>query len=280
MDAASYAAVAGLPANNRRAYSAALDRGALSQLRALIPLWAAAKGDATSFSDRYFGNQLSEANAGALRTAANAIMGAQTKQEETAASNLLSSAVSSIGIERLSSVLTTAEKIVAASPQSNPSAQPYQVAENLQPKNAPGTTMTDASLSSPASSQGGSTEASTKPVPLKGYATFYNLPGSNTASGKPFDPNSMSAAMTGDRAPLGSTVTVQLQGDPNSSVIVKVNDTGPFARDAHGKALQPLKPDPNIVIDLTPQAFDKLTNNNRALGKVPVIVTINKPDSK
>ena len=40
------------------------------------------------------------------------------------------------------------------------------------------------------------------------------------------------------------------------------------------------KPDPNIVIDLTPQAFDKLTNNNRALGKVPVIVTINKPDSK
>jgi hypothetical protein len=39
-------------------------------------------------------------------------------------------------------------------------------------------------------------------------------------------------------------------------------------------ARPPLRPDPNVVIDLTPHAFDVLTNNKRSLGKVPVIVTV------
>jgi hypothetical protein len=122
----------------------------------------------------------------------------------------------------------------------------------------------------------------TSPIPgsyqvaaeLSGTATYYNLPGSTTASGQPFDPNSMNAAMTRDRAPLGTNVQVRLQTNPGSSINVQVNDTGPFARDANGQPLHPLRPDPNIIIDLTPHAFDQLTNNNRALGRVPVIVTV------
>ncbi len=109
---------------------------------------------------------------------------------------------------------------------------------------------------------------------LSGYATYYNLPGSTTASGQPFDPNSMSAAMTRDRAPPGTNVQVRLQSDPSTAVTVQVNDTGPFARDADGRPLRPLRPDPNIIIDLTPRAFDQLTNNNRQLGRVPVIVSV------
>jgi rare lipoprotein A (peptidoglycan hydrolase) len=109
---------------------------------------------------------------------------------------------------------------------------------------------------------------------LTGYATYYNLPGNTTASGQPFNPNGMNAAMTGNRAPIGANVQVQLQSDPSSSIQVQINDTGPFARNASGAPLQPLQPDPNSIIDLTPHAFDVLTNNNRALGRVPVVVTV------
>jgi hypothetical protein len=52
----------------------------------------------------------------------------------------------------------------------------------------------------------------------------------------------------------------------------------PVPRGADGKPDQPLHPDPNIVIDLTPHGFDVLTINQEYLGKVPVIVTV--PDRK
>jgi hypothetical protein len=88
----------------------------------------------------------------------------------------------------------------------------------------------------------------------------------------------MNAAMTSNRAPLGTNVQLQLQKDPSSSITVLTDDTGPFARGADGKPDHPLHLDPNIVIDLTPHAFDMLTGNERYLGKVPVIVTV--PDHK
>jgi hypothetical protein len=113
---------------------------------------------------------------------------------------------------------------------------------------------------------------------LRGYAIYYNLPGSPTASGEPFNPDAMNAAMTSNRAPLGTNVQVQLQKDPSSSITVRTNDTGPFAGGADGKPDHPLHPDPNIVIDLTPHAVAMLTGNKRYLGKVPVIVTV--PDHK
>lgn len=42
---------------------------------------------------------------------------------------------------------------------------------------------------------------------LRGLASYYNLPGNQTASGVKFDPNAMTAAMTA--VPLGTPVTVE-----------------------------------------------------------------------
>jgi hypothetical protein len=109
---------------------------------------------------------------------------------------------------------------------------------------------------------------------LTGFATFYNQPGNRTASGRTFDPNGLTAAMTSDRAKIGDKVRVQLQSDPSRSVDVIINDTGPFERRPDGMVIRPLRPDPKIVIDLTPHAFDVLTGDKRALGKVQVIVTV------
>ncbi len=86
----------------------------------------------------------------------------------------------------------------------------------------------------------------------------------------------MNAAMYQRGVDLGDRVNVQLQSNPSQSIDVLVNDTGPFARGSDGRALMPLRADPNIVIDLTPTAFKTLTGN-LAVGKVPVIVTPNSP---
>ena len=91
----------------------------------------------------------------------------------------------------------------------------------------------------------------------------------------------MAAAMTPDRAKNGQTVTVTYTTtDKNgnsvtTTVRVVVNDTGPFARGSNGKALQPLRPDPKIVIDLTPTAMKALTGSSN--NRVPVTVTVPQP---
>ena len=108
------------------------------------------------------------------------------------------------------------------------------------------------------------------PPVLRGYATYYNLVGNKTASGQPFNPDSNNAAMfRPGQIRLGDVVTVLRQGTPNS-VTVTVNDRGPSLRGPDGKAVVPVQPDPNNVIDLTPRAFEAL--GPRKLGKIPVVV--------
>ncbi|MTJ80165.1 MAG: hypothetical protein F8N37_03960 [Telmatospirillum sp.] len=108
---------------------------------------------------------------------------------------------------------------------------------------------------------------------LNGFATFYSLPGAITAYGERFDPGQMTAAMTADRAKRNTLVTVKLVNSPDKQVIVRVNDTGPFARGADGRPLKPLQPDPDIIIDLTPAAFRALTGGLDD-GKVRVTVAV------
>ena len=113
---------------------------------------------------------------------------------------------------------------------------------------------------------------------LSGDATEYNLPGAKLAYGGKFDGSKMAAAMTPDRAKNGQTVVVSYTStDANghqvtTTIRVVVNDTGPFARGANGRALSPLRPDPNIVIDLTPTAMRALTGNSH--NRVAVTVTV------
>jgi hypothetical protein len=118
-------------------------------------------------------------------------------------------------------------------------------------------------------------EAST-PRTLSGNATFYSLPGQRTATGRLFDPDSMVAAMRSDKVRPGTKVRVQLRDDPSRYVDVTIDDTGPFERGPDGRAVRPLPPDPSIVIDLTPRAFQALTGD-MSLGRVHVIVTIPAP---
>ena len=108
-----------------------------------------------------------------------------------------------------------------------------------------------------------------------GQATYYNLPGSSTASGVPFDPNALAGAMTAEKVPIGSNVTVNYTS-PNgttSSCRVDINDRGPFARNPDGAPIHPLQPDPKDIIDLTPRAFKQLTGST-TLGRVNVTVTV------
>ena len=62
------------------------------------------------FEQLYFGGELSDENAEALRVAAKAILGTQTKEDAVAATNLLSDAISNIGVDRMGRLLATAEK--------------------------------------------------------------------------------------------------------------------------------------------------------------------------
>ena len=82
----------------------------------------------------------------------------------------------------------------------------------------------------------------------------------------------MNAAMYQPKFPLGSVVDVTLKNEPSTSITVTINDTGPFARGSNGKAVYPLRPDPNKLIDLTPAAFQRLIGD-MARGIAPVNVT-------
>lgn len=82
----------------------------------------------------------------------------------------------------------------------------------------------------------------------------------------------MTAAMTAEKARLNTMVTVCCKST-NMCIKVRVNDRGPFMREPNGKAVRPLRPDQNIVIDLTPAAFKQLAGNT-GVGKVMVTVEV------
>lgn len=96
-----------------------------------------------------------------------------------------------------------------------------------------------------------------------GQATYYKLVGYKTASGTKLDGAALAAAVTGEKAKLGTTVTVTYTRPDGRkvSICVTVNDRGPFARDAKGRPLKPLQPDANDIIDLTPAAFRQLAGD-------------------
>lgn len=108
---------------------------------------------------------------------------------------------------------------------------------------------------------------------ITGVATYYELPGNTTAGGAIFDAKALAAAMP-DRALLGRRVLVQLLDNPNKSIWVTINDTGPWAIDPSGHAIRPVRPHPTHIIDLTPRAFMELTGGTLSRGVARVIVSI------
>ena len=110
---------------------------------------------------------------------------------------------------------------------------------------------------------------------LRGKASFCDPPpGTPTALPGGFNRDVYDAAMFGRPGfRLGDVVRVQLQDDPTRFVVVRVNDTGPFALDAREKLVRPLRPNPDRVIDLTPAAMEALVGPNYVdIGLVHVTV--------
>ena len=83
--------------------------------------------------------------------------------------------------------------------------------------------------------------------------------------------------MTPEKAKIGTSVTVQRKDDTSKSIQVIVNDRGPYQVDSSGRAVRPLQPHPDRVIDLTRSSFEKLTGGDTDIGKIPVIVTVPTP---
>lgn len=91
----------------------------------------------------------------------------------------------------------------------------------------------------------------------QGKASWYGpgFQGNKTASGEIFDTNQYTAAHP--TLPFGTKLKVTNSAN-GKSVIVTINDRGPFAVDNNGKAIRPLRPHPSRVIDLSKASMDKL----------------------
>ncbi len=102
-------------------------------------------------------------------------------------------------------------------------------------------------------------EGTTKPSPdhaMKGLASFYGTGvGTHTATGEVFNPNDMTAAHR--TLPFGTRVRVT-RVDNGDSVIVRINDRGPFK--------------PGRVIDLSQKAAENLRMTDRGLADVKLEV--------
>lgn len=89
--------------------------------------------------------------------------------------------------------------------------------------------------------------------------------GRKTASGEIFFQDSLTCASP--RLPFGTLIKV-VNLNNGKSVIVKVNDRGPYKMDSLGRALRPLIPHPKRRFDLSKAAFDSIGNLNKGLLKV------------
>ncbi len=91
---------------------------------------------------------------------------------------------------------------------------------------------------------------------MKGLASFYGTSaGTHTATGETFDPNAMTAAHR--TLPFGTRVRVT-RVDNGDSVIVRINDRGPFK--------------PGRVIDLSEKAAENLRITDKGLAAVKLEV--------
>ena len=90
-----------------------------------------------------------------------------------------------------------------------------------------------------------------------GQASWYGpgFQGNKTASGEIFDTNQLTAAHR--TLPFGTKVKVTNSAN-GKSIIVRINDRGPFAVNRNGKAIKPLRPHPSRIIDLSKAAMDAL----------------------
>lgn len=103
-----------------------------------------------------------------------------------------------------------------------------------------------------------------------GFASFYSVAsngGTHTSSGKKLRDSDYVAASC--HWPLGTIVRV-LNPENGRAVDVRIIDRGPFAVNKKGKAIWPLRPHPNRIIDLTPAAAKCIYNLKQGITKVKI----------
>lgn len=89
--------------------------------------------------------------------------------------------------------------------------------------------------------------------------------GKLTASGEVFDQDDLVAASP--FLPFGTEVEITNPNN-NKSVVVRINDRGPFKMDNSGKAVKPLEAHPRRAFDLSKAAFDSIANLDRGVIEV------------
>lgn len=97
-----------------------------------------------------------------------------------------------------------------------------------------------------------------------GQASYYGerWNGRKTANGEIFDCSQLTCASP--TLPFNTKLLVT-NLDNNLSVIVRVNDRGPFKMDSLGKAIWPLEPHPRRVLDLSKKSFSQIGDINKGI---------------
>lgn len=92
------------------------------------------------------------------------------------------------------------------------------------------------------------------------YGPGFN--GKLTANGEVYSQDSLTAASPS----LAFNTLVKITNIKNNkSVIVRINDRGPFEMYKNGKLIRPLKPHPKRKFDLSKAAFNKIANLNKGI---------------
>lgn len=86
--------------------------------------------------------------------------------------------------------------------------------------------------------------------------------GKLTANGETYDQNEITAASP--VLPFNTLVRVT-NLDNGKSIVVRINDRGPYKMDKEGKAVFPLQPHPKRSFDLSKGAFSKIANTDKGI---------------
>jgi rare lipoprotein A len=109
-----------------------------------------------------------------------------------------------------------------------------------------------------------------------GLASYYSVRtngGTHTASGQRLNDKSMTAAHPTLR--MGTAVKVRNLSN-NRTVVVTINNRGPFAMTKQGRVIRPLRPHPKRIIDVTQGAARALGFEKQGITRVRIEV-IKKP---
>ena len=99
------------------------------------------------------------------------------------------------------------------------------------------------------------------------YGEYHH--GKKTASGEIFNMHKMTCASP--VLPFNTKVKITNLNN-NKSVVVRVNDRGPFAMDNNGKALRPLRPHSKRAFDLSKAAFEQISKKEKGVINIKYVI--------